>query len=130
MRIASRTSRSADRCDEVRQVRVAGITAELALVTHRVTGMDFEKWILVFPAEKQTFLCVAAYPSTQKDEFRTQLRDSLLSLSYDPAAPSSAPTFYVDVTDLNGDRMATTTGGEATFGTPGRVVEPPAPPVN
>jgi hypothetical protein len=81
-------------------VPVSGITAELALVTQRVAGMDFEKWVLVFPAEKQTFLCVAAYPSTQKDKFRSQLRDSLLSAFYDPDAPSSGPTFHVDVTGL------------------------------
>jgi hypothetical protein len=83
------------------QVSVSGIAAELALVTHRVTGMDFEKWILVFPTEEQTFLLVAAYPRTQTSSLRSQLRDSLLSVSYDRATIAvGTPTFHVDVTGL------------------------------
>lgn len=64
-------------------------------------GADFEKWILVFPAGEQTFLCVAAYLSTQKEAFRSLLRDSLLSISYDAAAlVANAAIFHVDVTGL------------------------------
>lgn len=83
------------------RVSVSGITAELAFVTHSVEGMEFEKWILVFPTQEQTFLCVAAYPSAESDALRLQLRDSLLSISYDAAAiAASAPTFHVDVAGL------------------------------
>jgi hypothetical protein len=82
-------------------VHVAGITAELALVTQHFTGGDFEKWILVFPTHNQTFLCVAAYPRNQADALRAKLRDSLLSASYDPSAPAdSVSPFQIDVTGL------------------------------
>ena len=83
------------------QVRVSGTLAELALVSQRAAGMELEKWILVFPASDRVFLCVATYPSAQHQMFRSQLREALLSISYEPGANiDKRPLFRVDVTGL------------------------------
>jgi hypothetical protein len=106
-------------------VRISGLEAQLALVTQVAAGASFEKWILALPAEGQVFLCVAAYRRPQSDAFRSQLRNALLSIAYEPtgAAPAT-PTFHVDVSGL---RLATrlsktelyTENGEARQASPG-----------
>ncbi len=46
------------------------------------------------------------------------------------ASMNVAVEVYVDITDITGSKMATIGGTDATFGPPGRTIEPPPPPVS
>jgi hypothetical protein len=86
---------------ESERVRVSEAEVELGLVSKQLGGVEYEEWVLIFPAGAMSFLCSGAYFRAESARWRVPLKVSLLSLVYDPTKrhPRS-PLFHIDVPSL------------------------------